>query len=327
MNLAPSILTWLRCFEAAARHDSFTRAGEELNLSQGAVSQQIRQLEQWSGCILFHRLPRRLQLTSQGAQLQTEVEPALRRIEQAMAALRTTAAPIHVNCSSSFALRWLMPRLGFFMRQHPEIDVRLTAEYHLLDRATFARSGMHVAIRYDPFEHPDLNAEFLMEDYLLPVASPAFSLEHPRLESAADFEGVTLLHDAQSWPNAAEYSEWQAWLAGVKGAPVDPRRGLKFNLADLAIAAALAGDGVAMAGMALVQDELAKGRLVPLSHRAVRSPARYVLLTLDTTDRRIRAFADWLREECDRFTADRKQVLEGLSADGSLQNAPVAKAV
>ena len=181
MNLAPSILTWLRCFEAAARHDSFTRAGEELNLSQGAVSQQIRQLEKWAGCTLFHRLPKRLQLTSQGMLLQGELEPALRRIEQAVSAMRTTAVPIHVNCSPSFALRWLMPRLGSFMKLHPEIDVRLTAEYHLLDRATFTRSGMHVAIRCDPLKYDDLKVEELMEEYLLPVGSPLFVQKHPRL--------------------------------------------------------------------------------------------------------------------------------------------------
>lgn len=312
MNLAPSILTWLRCFEAAARHDSFTRAGEELNLSQGAVSQQIRQLEQWSGCVLFHRLPRGLQLTSHGVQLQAEVGPALRRIEQAVKTMRTTAVPIHVNCSGSFALRWLMPRLGGFIRSHPEIDVRLTAEHHLLDRAAFARNGINVAIRYDPLAHADLDARELMGDYLLPVASPAYQRSHPRLEAPSDFDGVTLLHDAQSWPEASEYSEWQAWLdmLGVPG--IDPRRGLRFNLADLAIAAALAGDGVAMAGMALVMDDLNKGRLVPMSLRAVRSPARYVLLTTDMADRRVRAFADWLQEECDHFAADRASALESL---------------
>lgn len=313
MNLAPSILTWLRCFEAAARHDSFTRAGEELNLSQGAVSQQIRQLEQWSGCVLFHRLPRRLQLTSQGLQLKAEVEPALRRIEQAVAAIRNTVAPIHVNCSPSFALRWLMPRLGSFMRRHAEIDVRLTAEFQQLDRASFTRAGMHVAIRYDPFDHADLHAELLMEDFLLPVASPALAQRHPRLDGAGDFDGVTLLHDAQSWPDAADDAEWRAWLRPLRdGGAVNSQRGLRFNLADLAITAALAGDGVAMAGMALVQDELEAGRLTALSQRAVRSPARYVLLATDMADRRVAAFASWLKEECARFSADRALVLERL---------------
>lgn len=314
MNLAPSILTWLRCFEAAARHDSFTRAGEELNLSQGAVSQQIRQLEQWSGCILFQRLPRGLQLTSQGLQLKTEIEPALRRIEQAVAAIRTTAAPINVNCSPSFALRWLMPRLGSFMRSHPGIDVRLTAEFHQLDRATFVREGMHVAIRYDPFDHADLQAEVLMEDFLLPVASPGLAQARPRLEEAADFRDLTLLHDAQAWPQAPEDVEWQAWLKTLQdGSAVNSRKGLRFNLADLAIAAALAGDGAAMAGMALVQDELQVGRLVALSRRVIRSPARYVLLTTGMADRRVAAFTAWLREECARFVADRALMLDRLA--------------
>lgn len=313
MNLAPSILTWLRCFEAAARHDSFTRAGQELNLSQGAVSQQIRQLEQWSGATLFHRLPRRLQLTPQGLQLKAEVEPALRRIEQAVAAMRTTAAPIHVNCSPSFALRWLMPRLGDFMRSHPEVDIRLTAEYHRLDRATFAHSGMHVAIRCDPLEYDDLDVHHLMDEYLLPVASPAVQERHPVLERAGDFEGVTLLHDVAAWAGAPEHTEWQYWLDEAGDRSVNPRRGLHFNLADLAIAAALAGEGVAMARLSLVMDDLAKGRLVPLSRKLVRSPARYALLAIDHMDRRIAAFSEWLQQECQRFDAGRQQVMEQLA--------------
>jgi LysR family transcriptional regulator, glycine cleavage system transcriptional activator len=313
MNLAPSILTWLRCFEAAARHDSFTRAGQELNLSQGAVSQQIRQLEQWSGAVLFHRLPRRLQLTSQGIQLKAEVEPALRRIEHAVSAMRTTAAPIHVNCSPSFALRWLMPRLGDFMRSHPEIDIRLTAEYHKLDRATFAHSGMHVAIRCDPLDYDDLDPQHLMDEYLLPVATPALRDRHPQLENAADFQGVTLLHDVAAWAGAPEYTEWQIWLEGLGDASINPRRGLHFNLADLAIAAALAGEGVAMARLSLVMDDLAKGRLVPLSRRLVRSPARYGLLAIDPKDRRISAFTEWLRGECTRFDTGRQEIVHQLA--------------
>lgn len=313
MNLAPSILTWLRCFEAAARHDSFTRAGEELNLSQGAVSQQIRQLEQWAGCTLFHRLPKRLQLTSSGMQLQSDVEPALRRIEQAVAAMRTTAAPIHVNCSPSFALRWLMPRLGGFIKLHPEIDVRLTAEYHMLDRAAFARSGLHVAIRCDPLRYVDLESEDLMGEYLLPVASPGFSQRHPRLERAEDFQGVTLLHDAAPWADAPEHFEWQFWLEALGYGSINPSRGLHFNLADLAIAAALAGEGVTMARIALILDDLGKGRLVPLSAKAIRSPARYTVLTVDVADRRVRAFTDWLRAECGRFDSDRRQMLAQLA--------------
>jgi DNA-binding transcriptional LysR family regulator len=133
------------------------------------------------------------------------------------------------------------------------------------------------------------------------------------LETANDFQGVTLLHDAQSWPDASEHSEWQAWLRVLKDDSIDPRRGLHFNLADLAIAAALAGNGVAIAGMALVMDDLEKGRLVPLSRKSVRSPARYVLLAMDKADRRVNAFSDWLREECESFESSRRRMLDNLA--------------
>ena len=312
MHLAPSVLTWLRCFEAAARHDSFTRAGEELNLTQGAVSQQIRQLEQWANVTLFNRNPGRLQLTSQGLALKGEVEPALRGIERALTELRRPTAPIHVNCSPSFALRWLMPRLSGFMRRHPEIDIELTAEYQKLDRVVFARRGMDVAIRCNPLRYPDLEAEELMEEYLLPVASPQLSESHSRLDCAENLDDIVFLHDAAAWPDAPEHAEWQVWTDMVHKRPVNPRRVVHFNLAHLAIAAALAGQGVAMARTALVLDDLVERRLVPLSNKFVRSPARYALLALDRKDHRVQAFAEWLHEECDRFDADRRFFLEKL---------------
>jgi DNA-binding transcriptional LysR family regulator len=303
------MLAWLRCFEAAARHGNFTRAAAELNLTQGAVSQQVRQLEDRLGCPLFHRLPRRLELTGQGRQLQAEITPALQRIEQAVSALRVKAGPLYVSCSPSFALRWLMPRLGNFLRRHPDVDVRLKAEFHALDRATFIRDGLDAAIRCDPENYSDIDAEVLMEEYLVPVASPAFAQAHEHI-TAAGLTTVKLLHDASPWDGAPEHAEWQIWLNALKEKTVNAEKGLHFNLADLAISAALAGEGVAMARSALVLDDIEAKRLVPLFKQIVQSPARYVLLCTSPNDPRVSLFASWLREEIEGFIGERQRALK-----------------
>jgi len=309
MNLNPSMLAWLRCFEAAARHRHFTRAARELNLTQGAVSQQVRHLEDRLGCLLFHRLSRQLELTAQGRQLQTEIMPALQRIEQAVAAARVKAGPFYVSCSPSFALRWLMPRLGNFVRRHSEIDLRLKAEFHSLDHDTFVRHGLDAAIRCDPVDYLDLNAETLMEEYLVPVASRQFIDAHPQLFTTTGLSTVRLLHDASPWDGAPEHAEWQIWLKALNITNVNAEQGGHFNLADLAISAALAGEGIAIARSSLVLDEIEAQRLVPLFNQPVRSPARYVLLSTNPEDRRVSALAAWLREECERFSKLRSRVI------------------
>lgn len=145
------------------------------------------------------------------------------------------------------------------------------------------------------------------------MASPSYGQRHPHLGAAEDFDGVTLLHDAAPWDDAPEHFEWQIWLEGLGETSVDPRKGLRFNLSDLAIAAALAGEGVAVARLALVTDDLEQGRLVPLSNRVVPLPARYMLLSTNMGDSRVRAFSAWLHEECAAYDAERRRVLTGLA--------------
>ena len=311
MRLSPSLLTWLRCFESAARLGKFTRAAAELHLTQGAISQQVRLLEQHLACELFHRFPGRVELTPAGRRLQSELGPALQRIEHAVTAMRTPEGQLHISCAPSFAIVWLVPRLGGFLRLHPELDVRLKAEFQPLDAEAFAHHGLHAAIRYDPFEYSELRAQHLLDEYLLPVASPEYlaTREISRLFSESD---ITLLHDVEPWHGAPAKIEWQNILTEIGARSTDAYRGCSFNLADLALSSARSGEGVAAARLALALDDLEARRLLPVVDRPIASKCRYVFLSTGKDDRRVKAFSKWLREECDSFKMRRDLALDQL---------------
>jgi LysR family glycine cleavage system transcriptional activator len=311
VTLTPSFLTWLRCFEAAGRLGSFTRAASELHLTQSAVSQQIRHLEQRLERKLFHRIPGQISLTSHGRRLYAELNPALKRIEQAVVTIRAPEGLLYVSCSPSFANRWLVPRLGGFLRLHPDIDLHLRAEWHTLTREIFARDGLHAAIRYDPLDYLDLAARSLMDEYILPVASPAFVSAHEQPFTSLRTSSVTLLHDSVPWDGAPADIEWQAILAALAAPPVDKYRSCHFNFAELALAAARSGEGFAAARLALVLEDLDAGRLIPVIDRPVSTKSRYVLLSMDNDDPRVEAFVSWLHEECEIFRTHRQRFVDG----------------
>ena len=146
--LSSSLLSWLRCFETTARHASFTKAARELNITQGAVSQQVKRLEDWAGLPLFNRTPRALTLTVKSAKLYAVVTESLQEIKMALSQLRRekVSDPLHLSCSSSFAMLWLMPRLGDFFRDHSGLGLRVFAEYHALDHALMVHQGIEGAI-------------------------------------------------------------------------------------------------------------------------------------------------------------------------------------
>jgi LysR family glycine cleavage system transcriptional activator len=307
------MVTWLRCFEAAARLGSFTRAAAELHLTQSAVSQQIRQLERRINCKLFERLPGRVDLTEFGSRLQSEVSPAMERIAHAVSSLQKSTGPLYVSCAPSFAISWLMTRLPVFLRRHDDIDVRLNADFHQLNRSRFLQEKLHAAIRYDAIEYTDLAAEELMSEYLLPVASPTYIAQFPRIAGSFNLTGTTLLHDSAAWDGAPDRFEWQRCLHELErtmDSGIDERH---FNLAELANSAARAGDGIAIGRMALIYEDLSTGRLLPLIERALPTPERYVLLTDKNSDRRVSVFAAWLREECALFRAARTALLHKLA--------------
>ena len=314
-HLNSSVMSWLRCFEAAARARSFTQAASELSLTQGAISQQVRELEDRLGVMLFRRLPRQLVLTEEGEQLREVTTSAFDQVELVLARLqdRRTDGPLVLSCYSSLALLWLIPRIGSFYREHPQIDLRVSAEFHVLEMATVLNEGIDAAIRYGLGEYRDLESTPMLDEYLLPVASPAFLSAHPNLTGVADLDGSVLLHDALAWPGASADAEWRHWLraAGADDAPL--AQGRQFNMAQLAVEAALNGQGIAMGRLALVLEHLQAGRLVPMFGLAVRSPATYSLVHVKQPRPRVDLLIRWLQQECSRFQQYRGEFLSTLT--------------
>lgn len=285
-------LNALRAFEAAARHMSFTKAAEELFVTQAAVSHQIRSLEDWLGLRLFRRLNRRLLLTDEGQAYAGPVREALDRIVAATNGLRRSDSEglLTVSVLPSFAATWLLPRLWRFSESYPEIDVRIDARETLAD---FGRDGVDVALRYGGGDYPGHDSIHFMTEEAFPVCSPALveGGSYP-LREPADLCHHTLIRD---------FTEdlWDNWLklAGVTG--IDPRRGPSFNYLNMAIEAAIAGQGVALGRRAIVAGALADGRLVRPFDLAMPSASAYYFVCLaEAADRpKVAAFRDWLLAE------------------------------
>lgn len=314
MRLDGSILGALLCFETAGRLLSFTKTAQAFNLTQSAVSQQIRHLEDRLGYPLFVRQARGLKLTGKGEVLLGTMSGAFGDINRTLDALGMSDAPLQVSCLPSLALQWLMPRLTGFHRQQPNVSVRVKAEFQVLDRQAMESDDIDVAVRYDPVQYSRLHADAILDEILFPVATPAYLAQHPAFASGESLDGVVLLHDAAPWAGAPEFVEWRTWLEAVHPAWLAQLDGPRFNFSSLAITAALNHQGVAMGRSALVHDEIANGRLVDVFGAHVRAPARYVLLSRNPDDPRTAAFSDWLKAECARFD----EVRSGWVSNGGL---------
>jgi DNA-binding transcriptional LysR family regulator len=287
-------LNGLRAFEAAARHLSFTRAAEELNVTQAAVSHQIKGLEERLGIRLFRRLNRALMLTDEAQRLYPATRDAFDRLAEAVARLkaRDTVGPLTVSVLPSLAAKWLVPRLSRFQERYPDIDLRITALERLVDLVR--RDDVDIAIRFGSGKWPGVCADLVLEDQLTPVCSP--SLLH-RLAEPADLAHVTLLHE--SMEPMANFPDWATWLrtAGVSG--VDVSRGLRFSHTHILLQAAIDGRDVALGQMALAADDLAAGRLVaPFALRLPVGYAYYLVYLPGSADRpKIKAFREWVMSE------------------------------
>lgn len=301
--LSSSLLSWLRCFDAAAHHLSFTVAAEELFVTQSAISQQVKHLEDWLGRPLFHRTPRALTLTREGMRLHLVVNETFQMLELTLNQLRQRPSheEITLNCSPSFAMRWLTPRTGDFLRMHAELTLRIYGEFHTLDRTQMTQHQIEAGIRFDQGGYSDVHASAFLEEWLIPVASPAFLAQHPEIRTAADVPSALMLHDSSPWEDADEHEEWNHWLEKA-GVPVPHKHdGQRFNLSQLAISAATSGQGVAMGRMALVYDDLVSGRLVDIFKIHVRSRANYQFVTMPVVREEIAVIENWLKHEAELF--------------------------
>jgi DNA-binding transcriptional LysR family regulator len=318
IRLTPSLLAWLRCFEATARCRSFTKAASELCITQGAVSQQVKQLEAFLQRPLFLRTPRALMPTPEGQWLSVVLHESFQAIEGTLGQLRLVQddRPTTLSCAPSFAMGWLTPRLGDLFRAHPQVVLRLVGEFHALDRERMENDDMAAAVRFDLGDYHDLLATEFLDEWLLPVASPAFLAAHPDLKAPGDLHPDWLLHDSSAWAGTGPFEEWEWWLA-QSGIPALARSALAsghhFNLSQMALGAALAGQGIAMGRAALVMDDLEAGRLVALFGRPVRSRASYFFVTRMSPQPRTALVQGWITGEAGRFRL-RRDALLGLPA-------------
>ena len=262
-------LNAIKAFEAAARLGSFTRAAEELNVTHGAVSRQIRLLEDWLGTRLFLRSGRSAVPTRAGADLLAEAGPALDRLATAALRLQSGAQAcglIHISALPTFAMRWLIPRLPEFQREHPSLELRIVTASTPAEQF---RMGADVVLS-GPSRQPGwVASRFLAETYL-PLLSPSLMKENP-LRAPADLTQHTLLHAA------TRREMWPRWLSAAGLAELRPARNQLFEHFYFAIQAAIEGLGVVMGPLALVGDELREGRLVaPIRQPALRTRGYFV---------------------------------------------------
>jgi DNA-binding transcriptional LysR family regulator len=309
------MLAWLRSFEAASRLGSITRAADELCISQGAVSQQVRQLEKTLGFPLLLREPSGLRLTPEGCKLGPVAQKAFASLREIVAEVSSPGGivPLTLSCSPSFAIQWLMPRLGRLLNRQPNIDLRVFGEFHGLNRSRMSADRLEAAIRYDLGGYADLRADLLLDEYLIAVASPEYLRGRPPILTDAGLEGQFLLHDSRPWDGAQDDAEWRQFLAGAALGIRNITLGKRFNLSQLAIGAALAGEGIAIGRIATVSEELQSGRLVPVVPIAVRSIASYHFISADERPARVSGVYRWLSEESAEFRRKRDKLLSDFS--------------
>src|SRR5690349_11795472 len=247
-------LNALKAFEAAARHESFTRAAEELFVTQGAVSHQVKALESELGVKLFNRERQRLVLTEAGRDYLTVVRDALDRIAVGTERLlqRQSAGVLTVSTSPDFAAKWLVHRLGRFAEAHPEIDLRISATMHHVD---FAREEVDLAVRHGDGNWPGLEAVRLSTEQLFAVCSAKLLSGPRRIREPADLLRHPLLH-------LDDRKDWSRWLEAAGLADAKPVHGPVLNRVSMLIDAAVDGQGVALARTTLAALDLINGRLV-----------------------------------------------------------------
>lgn len=281
-------LNSLKVFEAAARHLSFTRAAAELNVTQAAISHQVKGLEDRLGVLLFRRLNRTLLLTDEGQSLLPSVSDALDILANAVARLahQDKSGVLTLSTLDSIAASWLVPRIGKFRALHPDIDVRVSSSDTIVD---FSSDDIDMALRYGHGKYPGTECVLLMTETLFPVVSPMLLEKIGPLEKLSDLARFPLLHDDLR-------DDWVAWMefAGVAG--LDVNRGSTYSHSNHVLQAAIAGEGVALGRSVLVADNLSAGLLIKPFDIELKARLVYSAVYPKASAGRpkIIAFRDWL---------------------------------
>jgi len=285
-------LNALKAFEASARHLSFTRAARELNVTQGAVSRQVKLLEQQLDVILFHRLHRQLKLTDQGHMLLSPLTEALDIMADAIEKLIRQTKDLSLKVHPTFAIRWLIPRLHKFQMRYPEIQVRFTTSNTNVD---FKRENFDLGITYNGSQRPGVTRKKILTERLTPVCAPKLMQGASPLKRHKDLKHHLLLH------NSPDQREWRAWAsqAGVKGLSFE--RSQIFEIDDAALQAATAGLGVALGDLLLIREDLEASRLVaPFEYIEVKTGNYYLAWPENNAAKAgITEFKEWLVKEID----------------------------
>src|SRR5262252_3101750 len=298
-------LNALKAFEAAARHESFTRAAEELFVTQGAVSHQVKALEAELGVKLFNRERQRLVITGAGREYLGVVRDALDRIAVGTDRLmqRQTAGVLTVSTSPDFAAKWLVHRLGRFAEAHADIDLRVSATMHHVD---FAREEIDLAVRHGDGSWAGLHVVRLCSEELFAVCSPKLLSGRPRVRKPHDLLKFPLLH-------LDDRKAWAKWLDAAGVAAADVSRGPVLNRASMLIDAAVDGQGIALARTALAAWDLINGRLLRPFSLSLRLSKTYWIVCPQATSMlpKIKACRDWLLAEA---AADARRLKEMASS-------------
>ena len=288
-------LNALRAFEAIARHLSFAKAAEELHVTPAALSHQIRALEDQLGLELFHRRTRAIELTDAGRLIYPGIHAGFESVRNAVGQLERTRDQniVVISATPGLVAKWLMPRLWRFLRAYPDIDARVSASMKVAD---FSAEGVDVAIRLSKRLMPDLHAQKLFEDSMLPVCAPR--LVEQGLRKPADLARFPLIHYdfATSMHAPPVWADWFP-IAGLQG--MDITRGLRVNAADHALDAAVSGAGVVLSHKLIASDDVHAGRLVcPFGPELPLTSAYYFVCPEGHETRpNVRAFRDWLFAE------------------------------
>jgi len=293
-------LNALRAFATAARHLSLTKAAQELHVTPGALSHQIRGLEELLGLKLFERRVRSIALTRDGARLYPGLRDGFVHIQEAVETLRAPSndRALVISTPPGFTSKWLAPRLYRFSSAYPEIDARVSSS---LAKANFVTDGIDVAIRNMPAIYPNDSAlivEKLVDVAYVPVCSPKLIEAHGPLRSPTALTAMPLIHDESLGhrPGMLGWGDWFA-AAGVEGADIS--RGLRFTSADHALDATIEGAGVLLTHDVLAYDDLRTGRLAIPFELSLNSERVYSLVHLKRREDppNLQAFRTWIRQE------------------------------
>lgn len=282
-------LAALRAFEAAARHQNFSRAAEEIHLTHGAISHQVRALEEELGVALFVRHGKRIMITPDGEQFAGKIRQALQDLSDAADLLknRNQQKRLGITALPSFAARWLSPRLGRFIEHYPDLEVSLQSSSHMND---YQRESIDVGIRFGLGNYPGMISELLMGDYYYPVASPHFhGGQLP--QTPAELASMQLLR--------CDGEPWEPWFRAAGLDNEEPSSGLVFQDSSMLARAAVEGQGIALGRHIIVQPDIKAGLLQRLFDIDIPCEVAYYLVYPEEALQKpqVRAFREWLLNE------------------------------